>query len=238
MKKVARFFLAEDNWIQFIIAEFLADSKKLEKFKKFPPQIITFNYDTLLERSIVSHLVDYHKYTDEKALEFVENLGVIHVYGKIDFFDDLLDVSFDNASSIDGNFDKVRSSIENLKVVGEINSRNNNITRKLRSILSHSSNIYFLGFGFDDQNMDILFRGFAAYGFDQDVKLLSTNIGLSDYEIKKIKREYPCLKINFFEKEKDKVDSLALLKEKMPMKPNRGDVPRRRPLKIGDSVYI
>ena len=216
---------AKDDWIQFFISNFLANADKINLSSEQFPKIITFNYDILFERSIVSHLVHYHDWPESNAWSFVKDLDITHVYGKVEYFDLKSD---DSDLSVD-DLNRIRWSIENIKVIGKNDDRDGEIYKKIQDSIRKSACVYFLGFGFDEQNMEILFgkpRELEPDNYKytpqtpsdnvrrEKIRFLSTNIGLSSYEIQSIKSQYPGLGIDFFEGEQ--VDALTLLKEKKP----------------------
>lgn len=78
------FGTSKEDWIELLINRHLLPD--VSGFLENPPRIITFNYDRLLEKSIFSHLVHFHKFSYEKAVETVRSLPIIHVYGKLNEF--------------------------------------------------------------------------------------------------------------------------------------------------------
>ena len=216
---------AKDDWIQFFISNLLADTDKLNLFRERPPKIITFNYDILFERSFVSHLIHYHGWSESDAWNFVNAMDIIHVYGKVEYFDLKSDDSDPSADDLN----KIRHSIRNIKVIVKNDDRDGEIYKKIQDSIRKSACVYFLGFGFDEQNMEVLFgkpRELEPDNYKytpqtpsnnvrrEKIRFLSTNIGLSSYEIQSIKSQYPSLGIDFFEGEQ--IDALTLLKEKKP----------------------
>ena len=215
---------AKDDWIQFFISNFLANADKINLSSEQFPKIITFNYDILFERSVVSHLIYYHGWSESDAWSFVKALDITHVYGKVEYFDLKSD---DSDLSVD-DLNRIRRSIKNIKVIGENENSGGDTSEKIQDSIRKSACVYFLGFGFDEQNMEILFGKPSEFNPDnyeyttrtpsgdvrEEIHFLSTNIGLSSYEIQSIKSQYPSLGIDFFEGEQ--VDVLTLLKEKKP----------------------
>ena len=216
--------LDRNDWIQSFIADCLA--KRIDEFKNSPPNIITFNYDTFFEKCIMKHLVALYKFTKNDALKFIEDLNIIHVYGKID---SLTNILYDKESLYTfEHIPRIEQSLNGLQVVGETTSEKKN---KIRRVIRSSTLVCFLGFGFNEQNVELLlgqsdtfdpqkyeyFIRERGYNTTKKIKFISTNIGLGDYKIQEIKRKYQGLNIDFFGGEqKEPVDSLKLIKEKIP----------------------
>ena len=191
------------DWIQFIIHNFLIDEKKRDMFFKQPPLIITFNYDNLFERFIYSHLVDFHHLDHDTSIELVKKLNILHVYGHT------------NSLELSSSDEVIKYSLKNLRVVGEERIDMDEISKKIQSYWRDIQHIYFLGFGFDVQNMNILFgKGRGGYS-DYFKTLCSTSIGLSKFRKSKIRNEFK-LPISFGQLE-EQLNSLFLISERYPI---------------------
>lgn len=193
------------DWIQYLINSFLVDPDSLEKFLKYPPRIFTFNYDNLFERSIATHLVSYHGYTEDKAKEAIEKLKITHIYGHL------------NTLNISDESQIISSGIKNLMVIGEERSeeRMKDVSRKIRDSLLGTKSVYFLGFGFDKLNTELILPKTTIDRLQGKMpEFYSTNIGLSDSMRKKIYSNVP-IDIEFFPN-KD-VDCMKLINEEKPI---------------------
>lgn len=82
----------------------------MELFFSAGPKIYTFNYDNLFERLLYGHLTTYHELSAEEAIEKIEKLNVIHVYGDIGDVEGTVNLS-------DNGF--YQSCQERIKVIGE-----------------------------------------------------------------------------------------------------------------------
>ena len=203
-EKEAPVSLLRQDWIQFIITKYLANDQ-MKKFLFSPPNIITFNYDMLFERCILDHLKSFHGYNTEDALDLVKGLNILHVHGNID--------------SLTGNNTKsfLISSINELRVIEEKEGCEGNLEKlkgKISTIMSRTDCLYFLGFGFDEGNMRLLFGKNFSHLNQKRRKYYSTNVCLGKEESRRIKREFP-LGIKFYDDED--VDCMTLLREKNPL---------------------
>ncbi|MCY4524821.1 MAG: SIR2 family protein [Halobacteriovoraceae bacterium] len=215
LTKIGKFFIAcliyyyesniyiptlERNWIQQMISTCILSKDKLKNFLQSPPNFITFNYDMFLEKCIQSHLISFHRYSKQDSLEVIKKLNIIHVYGNID--------SLENKDKID----IIKKSMSQLNVVGEQSSQLEKVKNDILQKLALTRYLYFLGFGFDEQNMKILFPNMSLHSFG---RVFSTNIGLSEYDINVINEKYYSLSLDF--SLGVELDCLKMLKEKLTL---------------------
>lgn len=192
------------DWIQFIIHNFLIDPIKRDSFFNNPPKIITFNYDNLFERFIYEHLVNYHNFSNEESIALIKKLNIIHVYGHTN---SLETTSYEEI---------IKYSLANIRVVGEERNTMDDVSSTICGFWRNIHHVYFLGFGFDTQNMNILFgKGRGGYN-DYFKTLRSTNIGLSKFRKSKIIDEFK-MPIKFEIMSDEQINSLYLISEKEPL---------------------
>lgn len=200
----------EHDWIHYLIKNFIQDKEGKDKFFNNPPQIITFNYDNLFERILCHHLRIMHDMTQEEAIKEVEKLGIMHVYGDIGSM-----YSFDDDYCI-------KHGMENIKVIGEDRNNLKEVSSRVRKKLEDVEYMYFLGFGFDKQNVEIIFGKNDNYWDDMSsCEFNFTNIGMSKAEIKEV---YKIGDYKFMSDELKEVDCLSLIKDHYPIFETRGVV--------------
>ncbi len=185
----------EDNWIDYFLNHQI--SYQLEKFKEEPPQIITFNYDSLFEHKLALHLEKQHG--ENEAIEYIrKNLVIKHVYGKLkeerypqrSFTIKRRDKNgnmIKNPIPENVDFNRIYEESKNIDFIrGEINETDvdENIL-DYRTMLYTASNIYILGYGFDKFNNQILFKSSTELNRGKD-KIHYTHFGLEDALIKKL----------------------------------------------------
>lgn len=202
------FGFREFDWIEYIINDFLIDKRNHEAFFNRPPRFITFNYDNILERRLIDHLVEYHRYPTDEAREMISKLNVVHVYGDLNshLLPDRSD-SFYLASSA------------RIKVIGEDRKDLGPLPPDafFLEALREVNNVYFLGFGFDSLNMERLFNKTEKAHSKKDLRdinFYSTNIGLSLTDINRISASAP-FDINLMSA--GNCDSLKLIRELAPI---------------------
>lgn len=195
------------DWIQFLIKEYVEPNPK--SFFENPPKIVTFNYDRLFERYLYEHLTEFHHMPASKAEALVCSMNVVHVYGNLGNFTEWHDVStsFYNRASAQ------------IKVIGEDRDESSLEETKLviQKYITQSNKIYFLGYGFDLLNNEIIFNGLDE-DWRKDKLVVSTNIGITTRDKARIDEQlgfHP----SFIDKadQLDKINCLELLQEKVPL---------------------
>lgn len=171
----------EDNWIELFLQRHLT-SPKPESLSDFPI-VITFNYDRLLEESILRRLGSSFGLSAFEADKVLETLPIYHVYGKIG------DSRFDDKKSNEPGH--ILSDSQNIKIVGEERIKTP-ISEIIQKNIASIRKMYVLGFGYDKLNCNIIFNE-AFKATAQGLEVYTTNIGL---EFKS-----SVMMVNFFEKE-------------------------------------
>ncbi|MEI6092917.1 MAG: hypothetical protein WCQ47_04455 [bacterium] len=172
------------DWIEQLFDTYLKETKDIEAFFNNAPKIITFNYDTYLERKIYDFLVHSHSFNELNALEYIKKLSILHVYGRINYLYE--------KRSLD---DELEEAIMNLNVVGEERQNKDGLLNEITKIINGSENIHFLGFGFAKENVDILFN---KIGTDIAPACYSTYVGITQKDTVEINQlTPPNISVNF-----------------------------------------
>jgi hypothetical protein len=188
-----------ENWFRYFFEIHLAPIKKELSEGKVPVQIITFNYDRIIE----NFLYNFLRHTPNPVVEgwnggdldpskmFVEKFEIIHVYGK------LADLEWENRKEPNIRFAE-RNNIGShlalasgsIKIIAETGPGriSEEVKKKIRKVVQEAGKIYFLGFGFDQENMKILFGD----GVNEDrYKPLTTCIATAFNLDPSVKSKYP-----------------------------------------------
>jgi hypothetical protein len=213
------------DWIQHFVNEYLRDKKSMEQFFHSPPMLISFNYDRILERSLMSHLIHYHSIPQDKAIEMIGQLRVTHIYGDIGKLGDEVAPSGEPSPQF------IRQAKDRIQVIGEERNKcTEDLKQNIYERIKDKELIYILGFGFDPINCDILFEEFKKTFnptlLDRQRKLgqrhtypkfLSTNMGFNKHKINQVQRQLGPFynHINFFENDLNQVDCMKLLTENL-----------------------
>lgn len=222
----------KDDWFELIIDRHIAPN--LNKFLNNPPRIITFNYDRLLEKSIYSHLVYYHKYTEEAAASAVRALPITHVYGVLNDFicwetkeentqEKNLNLFGYEDDTVDKNYiseaEFYKTAISNIKVIGEERDADklSETKEKIQSYFNDAKKIYFIGYGFDSLNNQFLFKDMSSDWTDyKDIYL--TQIQIDKSKIKQVVKQLPFIRFQYdANRHPLQIDCFHLLSEYAPL---------------------
>jgi len=145
-------FEQQENWYMYLFNRIKNCS--FNDFGKNKISFITFNYDLSLEQFISKSLQSFYGKQEGSVRQILQNIPIVHLYGKI---------NSDPYDEADSNLLKVISNAEkNLKLIKDERTNENegkNITeefQKAHSLIEKAENIYFLGFGFDETNLERL----------------------------------------------------------------------------------
>lgn len=144
------------------------------EFKKNKVNFITFNYDRSLEYFLYNSLRQTYGSIDlreHRPLDLIP-FKFIHVYGKIDNFpwEEPQGFEYRDEYGVRDIFDKV---CNNIKLIHE---RNDQFLNEIKKLVGEAKNIFFLGFGYDEDNMKAL--GWPE-NFNEDKRIFGTAFNLS-----------------------------------------------------------
>lgn len=143
-------FTADENWYAELYKILRRDTGTLS-FGTNNISIITFNYDRSLEQFLYSRLKgDFGPQNNDIIKKHMEKIPIFHVYGS-------LPLSWENLHQVPeyGMYkDAFNVSLiaEGLKLMGEDTS----MIITTQSLLAEAENVYFLGFGYHQSNLDKL----------------------------------------------------------------------------------
>ncbi len=188
----------ENNWYGLLFRELRKNASTFKNVLENKLTIITYNYDRLLEYLLFTHLRDSYNLTDSDcSLIFSpesSKIQIIHLHGKVG------DLEYPSSPYLSGygtelSPNKILGASGQINIVHE-NIDNNQSFKQAHVALRYANRIYFLGFGFDDKNLERLLpdsirhigksakvRG-TAFQLDTMTKRRARNIGL-EYITKK-----------------------------------------------------
>jgi len=181
-------------------------------FKNFT--IITFNYDRSFEYFLYLSIRNtYHikKVSDEKIMNLMRALDIQHVYGKVNKMiwesEGIYDEDNTRRVYCEMPFDyhDLYTRLDNIKIISEVKHESFNY----KKIIENAEEVYFLGFGFLEENMEILGAPFEKKS-SMKTRYISTAFGCSAENI-----EYYMRKYFKFENEQNKMidcDCCSILK--------------------------
>jgi hypothetical protein len=200
------------DWYSFLFEKMTEDLIEAGSYKDFGGNkvtFITFNYDRSLEHFLYESLSNAFSSAQEDEIKSqLRWINIFHVYGVIDKF------PWQGGGTKykdDYSLTSINTMKNNIKLIHE---RIDLDHREMERAMRNASRFYFLGFGYAEENLDILkIRSFL----DGQQDIYGTAIGMTEKEISE-KRDY--LRINFKEKQTNQlnpiikpVDSYKLLRE-------------------------
>ena len=130
----------------------LIEKSDYSRFCKNNLSFITFNYDRSLEHFLYESLVNsFNNIPPEKIKEQISKLRIIHIFGQIAGLEwqDL-----DSKIEYSGNIKDIDELVNNLRIIYE--EKENPELEEAQQLVSEAQNIFFLGFGYAKENLDIL----------------------------------------------------------------------------------
>ena len=159
----------------------------LDNFGRNELSVITFNYDRSLEHFLFTAIQNTHDAGDDEIVASLEGVPIIHVYGQLGPM----------PWQVGGRVYTVRASAKEVRAVAQAISIYGEPDREeataqfaqAREALAMASNIYFLGFGFHEANLERLqFDRIRDLG--QKTRR-GTTFGLGASEIRAIEARWP-----------------------------------------------
>lgn len=170
----------ENDWYFYFYETLTKDiikSEEVSRLNENKISIITFNYDRSFEHFLYESLLNSFRSKSEEIQAFMMSFKIIHVYGKLA---PLPWESNDRSEKYASNYlrDYYAEYSKNLQIIYEDRKTK---TEEIIEIITNSKKIFFLGFGYAEENL-------AAIGFNQPIlkkeqRIYGTALGLTDQEI-------------------------------------------------------
>jgi hypothetical protein len=174
-----------DDWYSYLfkrITDGLVGRDALPDFSNGNLSFITFNYDRSLEYFFYDSLrCLYYEVPEDRIIQTLKQLKILHVYGQIaplkwqnpsDYVDYKPQI---NESILQNAANKIRTIYE---------EKENPELTEAKNLLRQADQIFFLGFGFAQENMEAL--GLPGL-ISEDCLILGTVLGLEPKEINDIR---------------------------------------------------
>lgn len=185
-------YLAGGDWIRYIVQQLTIGCEKPEQLLANKVTFITFNYDLSLELRLHRALKNYRWFADGGISDqFFSKERIYHVYGKLyDFEPDHPDppaASYNNKSfPLANEIDRAYDASKNIRT---ISPDEKTIDTDIPEAIAKAEYLYFLGYGFDRRNNELLQLGQRTdYIGWQYVNF--TNFGNSNKVSKSVERAY------------------------------------------------
>lgn len=142
---------AGDRWAAYLQNRLSAIEWDAWDYSKL--KIVTFNYDRAFEHYLLMTLRYRYNKSVEDAVEKLRTLDIVHIYGSLGPTLPGVDGYRPYAPAVD--IDTVAYAAESLKVIPEGRNSDPSLVQA-RELLSNAESIIFLGFAFDQTNMERL----------------------------------------------------------------------------------
>lgn len=142
---------SDDHWYRYLFNKLAADSWDELNFSKL--SIVTFNYDRSFEHYLLWALMSSYGRSQEDVIDKLRQLQVIHIYGT-------LGAIWPNHTAYmpygsDVTREKVTAAANTLRIIPEGRADDTTL-QAAKALLYNADTIIFLGFGFDQTNLDRL----------------------------------------------------------------------------------
>ncbi len=174
------------NWYRFLFQEM--DQILNGDWLSLSPDgfaFITFNYDRSLKYYLYQKLKNLNNYSDEVIAEILGNLNIIPVHGTLG------PLPFESKGgrpyAPDLSIETIQAASQGIRMCEATRSEifHPEQRNRIQSKLSNANKVFFLGFSFHPDNMEIL-GPLKGPGFENKM-LVTTSIGLSQSERKSIR---------------------------------------------------
>lgn len=194
------------DWYRLLSEEIIP--RNLESFEEGRLSVISFNYDRSFERYFLSQFKDLCDFTAEEAIAALGKIRLEHVYGQLGTLDYVPYGNYERAFTASQQILTIRLEPDEA------------VKTRIGKVIKESTYINFVGFGFDDDNIDLLgpenFKGKRVY---------STTYGLSARTLAKARQKFG---VQISTKEPPALKAAQLLNEKDLFGPKKE--PRGSPL--------
>jgi len=142
-----------NNWLMSL---YKLMNAAFDEFGNNKVSFVTFNYDRLLEYFLFNSLNHTYGKDQEDCRMALKNIPIIHLHGRMGFLpwqsnDDTRPYS----STI--NVDAIKVCMKNIKIIHEdISDGRDKDFENAKRCIKQSERVYFLGFGYDETNMERL----------------------------------------------------------------------------------
>ena len=190
-----------DNWYMYLFDRL---KSSFEDFDKNNISFITFNYDRSLEQFFFEALKNRFNRIDQECAAKLKKIPIVHLYGQLD----LLPWQSNDGVPYSANYNaRLRNAKKNIKLFSD--NQNVNESEEFQEaykLIQKSQRIYFLGFGFDEINLERL-----NVQLMKGKELFGTSLGIEESKKRWLKGHFEeKINTNLFLFD---LDTLELLKE-------------------------
>jgi len=138
----------DPGWYQYLFSQMAG--KTPDDFRENQVTVVTFNYDRSLEYYLHESIIYRYKLKEARALELLRSIPIIHVHGILGEYPTFPYSHGDRE-------DVIEAIAAQIKIVHEIDDSKDDFCsedfKRAHDALVQSENIFFLGFGFNEDNV-------------------------------------------------------------------------------------
>lgn len=180
------FKLLENTWYNIFFRLLVEDCRVQDLAKRLARvAIVTFNYDRCIEHFLHASLRNYYGVSIEEATELLQQIRIYHAYGWLGPLD-WLDQPGAVAYGAEPDPQRLISIAAQLKTFTEGTDESHSDIVAIRKTLLTAERLAFLGFGFNPQNLDLLFGAPGATVAVRYTPVFATALGLSESDVEAI----------------------------------------------------
>ncbi|MBL7661876.1 hypothetical protein JNK13_03890 [bacterium] len=173
-----------DNWYLLLRTKII---EAIEQ-NQYGPVFVTFNYD----RSIDKFLTDLiFSNFPKRAESLIDTTQVLHVHGRLGYLDTDKQNGFKREYSSNATAEQILQSSEGIRVISELEHDYGKEMQVAQAVIAKAKKVIFLGFGYDDTNLDRLrINGFDRNKpWDGEDKYYGTAFKLDPKRIEELRKE-------------------------------------------------
>jgi len=196
---------AQNNWYMYLYDRL---KSSFEEFDANKISFITFNYDRSLEQFLFEALKNQFNKELRQCAEKLQNIPIIHLYGKLGLLDWQNREGFLYSYAGD-NICRIIKAQKDIRLITEERQIEDSCEfQEAYKLIERSKRIYFLGFGFDETNL-----GRLNIDLMKNKEITATAFGLDESKQRWIKNYFRSTintQVLLFE-----LDALSLLRKKL-----------------------
>ncbi len=173
---------AAGNWYMYLYDRLKTSFEHIDQNKI---SFITFNYDRSLEQFMFEAIRYGFGKSINECTDKLNNIPIVHLYGQLDPlpWQDQNGREYSQRKDV---IKRLRSAPNNIKLISdERDIAKSNEFQKAYSIIKDAERIYFLGFSFDETNLERL-----SINLMKSKGVISTAIGLEPAKLRWVKRHF------------------------------------------------
>ena len=147
---------SDNNWYMDLYDRLKSSFEDFEKNNIF---FVTLNYDRSLEQFLFEALKSRSNTSQSECAEKLKKIPIVHLYGQLDFlpWQNRNGKCYSPNKGYEDTIQRIRNAKNNIKLIsGEQNISESQEFEKAYDLIKKAKRVYFLGFGFDETNLERL----------------------------------------------------------------------------------